>query len=112
MPDWIETLSTPVAVGVPVGVPVAELKRMHARASSRQFLGTTSLRFNVPGVYGISTSDPLPLIVNCGLLSVDAFVALKTNAVPSLGVATLTIDRNPAPCVTTQSEGSEPGCDG
>src|SRR6478609_5097298 len=100
-------LSTPVGVCVPVAAFAAFL-RTHACGPSSQLSGTASVRSRlVVGAYGISDCDPLPLIVHCAWLSVDAPEALKTNGVPSFGFATFTIVRKPDPAVTTQSDGSE-----
>src|SRR5262249_31482837 len=111
-PGRMLRLSTPVDVGVPVAVPAAFLTT-HECAPSSQADGTASFRSSVVvGRDGISIWDPLPLIVQLAGPSVDADEALNTNGVPRSGFATFTIVRNPAPGVTMQSEGAEPGPDG
>ena len=110
-PDWIVRLSTPVGAGVPVGCPSPTLLVRHECVLEQPVRGHGLVQVDVPGVYGISICDPLPLTVNFAPLSGPPD-ALKTNAVPSFGVATFTIVRNPEPAATTHSEGDEPRPDG
>src|SRR6266540_3746372 len=108
-------LSTPVTVPVPVGVG-GDVWISHEAESSCHPAGTTSLRsIVVVAVYEICCTEPLPLIVQVltAGLPAEGSDALNTKSVLSSGLATLTIVRNPAFGVITQSDGSEFGsCDG
>jgi hypothetical protein len=102
-PDWIVRLSTPVGVGVPLAV---EGWITQEAESSLNPPGTASFRSRVVvGAYGISDTDPLPLIVQVLASFVEAAEALNVNACVLPAGAFLTMVRKPLPGVTTQSKG-------
>jgi hypothetical protein len=102
-------LMGPVCAGGASGVPVPAVGLdwiTHEAESSFHPLGTASFRSRVVvGAYGISVTEPLPLIVQLLTPFLEAAEALNVNAVVSLGFAVLTIVRKPLPGVTTQSNG-------
>ena len=82
----------------------------HDTFVSLQPVGMTSVRSCVvPGAKGSSDCEPLPLIVQLLWPDRDGAELLNWKAVPSLGLACLTMVKNPLGVVMTQSTGLEFG---